>query len=94
MGDVLRLGFVNLLESSNGQFAVAQHDELRELEDGGRHRHMLNPFKLLIRHGKLRHRMAALQCHFREPRFQAPSKTRELWRPRRLRVLKARNHWF
>jgi hypothetical protein len=30
MGDVLRLVFVHLLESSNSQFAVAQHDELRE----------------------------------------------------------------
>ena len=53
MGDVLRLVFVNLLESSNSHFAVAQHDELRE--GGGRHRH------LLIRHDKLRHGMAALR---------------------------------
>ena len=29
MGDVLRLVFVHLLESSYSQFAVAQHDELR-----------------------------------------------------------------
>ena len=42
MGDVLRLVFVNLLESSNSHLAVAQHGELRE--GGGRHRH------LLIRH--------------------------------------------
>ena len=53
MGDVLRLVFVHRLESSYSQFAVAQHDELRE--GAGRHRH------LLIRHDKLRHGMAALR---------------------------------
>jgi hypothetical protein len=74
MGDVQPRAAPRFCESPGECSAIASSlwprsmsDELRE--DGGRHRH----HDMLIRHGKLRHRMAALpgQCHFREPRLKS-----------------------